>query len=601
MATKRVLQTFDLTENVIKTRKKSSRKKSSSENESENYSENESGNESEKKSEKKPKPKSNSKKKEPKKESKKESKKEILSLNPFADYVVQEAEKSCVINDLFEYKYRPTSLSEFVGNADAVSKVSEWVCSERVGNKNMFCILFGNTGIGKSLLASLCLKSFNVINFDLNLDMHDTDDSFFDKLSKIVSSKSIDQSLFQTKASAIIIENFDKSITDATYKQFIDVLESVNKLTTPIICIVDSCLKKRYDNSKILSVELKCPDTESIINFCEGILAKEQIKMNKDAIYFLVSKLQCDFRKLLQFFKILTLNARISKTNTKADVKKILEFSEADVFYNAYEIIDSAFNGSLSDESVQTDSKEISKGVSKDISKDVPKGVSRDVPKGSDVDDLARICKSDHHCIAEMIYSNMILLEINNVSEILDEMCESSEISNKIFKNCAWELSDYSIVKSCVAPLLCIRNSKTARRIKKTKKRVKLRKSVAGVREKGVFQEVNSKTIYTKLKPDDLHYAVNNIIKPVIHPKVFDKTLKIDDIDNLTKFGLDPVSYQKLTSIQYTFTENTFENTSEKTSAENGSASRSSSSSKFEKEIGTKDRNYMIKKFKEFE
>lgn len=443
------------------------------------------------------------------------------SFNPFEDYLVQEIQRPKVINDLFEYKYRPTDLQGFVGNRENLDTIKNWIDDK----SRKFCIISGPTGSGKSLLAELCLKDYNVIYFDLTEDM----DAFFDKLTKIVSSRHID--IFEKihddtspKPSAIVIEDFDKTVGDGVYyKKFVSIVE---KSKIPIICIISAT--KKY---KVL-VELTYPSREDLAPFCDNVLKQERISVSPDALDLLLSKSKHDFRKILHYFKLITLRS-VSSETTVDDIRRILNFSESDNFFTAYEVVDSAFNSN----------------------------------KIEPFNELVESCSSDFFLIVDLLYSNIGSLKIEDFSKIADNFSESDILKYFIYNTCSWELIDYYVVQSCVDSIRTVKS--------KLKKKIKLKKTqvISWIRNKGTFQEINDAAAHTRLRPDDCQYVVNNIIKPVITKKLEDKTLDFNDVRLLINNGLDVGNYQKISSLTY-----------------NG----------VETLLSSKDKNYIAKKFREF-
>ena len=85
---------------------------------------------------------------------------EELSLNPFADFLIQPTEKKEPVRDLFEEKYKPTTLKDFVGQKEAIKKIKQWLDNQ---GERLFTIIHGPSGVGKSLLSRLILKEWNII------------------------------------------------------------------------------------------------------------------------------------------------------------------------------------------------------------------------------------------------------------------------------------------------------------------------------------------------------------------------------------------------------------------------------------------------------
>lgn len=456
------------------------------------------------------------------KKPKKKSKEIIITppttLNPFADYIVQELPKEPVIEDLFEYKYKPKELKDFVGNHYAIKIIKKWV--EEIAQQStnqMLCFIHGPFGIGKSLLSSLVLKNFNIIECD-NISEKN---KFFEKLEKVITTKSIDESLFQAKPSAFIIENIDKNIGDGVYyKRLLDLLEKRKKtLKTPIICISSgTTLKKKYNTpSKVCIVRMDYPETNEMILFCKKIQEKEDINLSESAVELIISASRYDFRKILHYFKLLTLGKQ-KKQHTKKDIRKIIEFSETDVFYSAYEIVEEIYNDNIE----------------------------------KDVEDLINSCHIDQPLIADLLYSNIANgINIEGASSILEGFSRSDIFQKYIYKNHSWELRDYTITSGCINAFQTIKEQKNNKKQYKIKKNQLNNLPWTCIKNKNTFIETKNKSLYNNLKPEEMSYAFHKIIKPSIEQKLEEKTLTTEDVKTLQQYGIDSSLYSKLRNITF--------------------------------------------------
>jgi hypothetical protein len=435
-----------------------------------------------------------------------------LSLNPFSDFLVQEVEKPEIIKDLFEDKHKPLNLDQFVGNKSAVIQLEKWVDEKIDNNPNNkpFVILYGPNGVGKTLLSRFVLTNFNVIVFDFH-NMKDKK-KFFERIKKCLSNISIEESLLQKKKTAFIIENVDKNLGDGIqYKKFNDLINKYHPFQNPIICINSSNdLKKKYNTpSKLLKIYLNYPETDELIIFCNKIAEKERLVINKSATELLIASSKYDIRKILHYMKILTYSK--NKKITKKEIRKVLNFSESDVFFSAYEILDEIFND--------------------------------DVER--DINDIITKCYTDQPLIVDLIYSNLGYLDIETISESLDDISNGDIKQKLIYKKHAWELRDYVITDSCVSPLLRIRNNKT-------KKNYVIKKNQINnitwntIKNNKMLTNIISKSKYTKLKKDELKFAFLNIIEPIINKGIKHNTNIENDIEQMKQLGFTVDDYHKM-------------------------------------------------------
>ena len=74
---------------------------------------------------------------------------------------------------MYTTKYRPTNLSEFIGNKGVIQPFIRWLLEWDANNKKTKCALVsGVNGIGKSLLVELILKKhdYNIIDLTIGDD-----------------------------------------------------------------------------------------------------------------------------------------------------------------------------------------------------------------------------------------------------------------------------------------------------------------------------------------------------------------------------------------------------------------------------------------------
>ena len=439
------------------------------------------------------------------------------SLNPFSDYLVQEIEKPERINDLFEYKHRPKKLDDFVGNKLNVSFLNGWIKAEDFSVKRII-LLYGPPGIGKTVLSRLLLKDYNMILCDSH-NMSDKN-AFFERIKKILTTISIESSLFNTKKSSIIIDNIDKNLGEGVYyKKFMDIVEKHNKNNIPIICISSSKkLKKKYNTpSKNLICLLDYPTQKDMTNYCNKIMKIENIDVTNDALKWIIASSRYDFRKILQTFKLLTLSKKKKKKYNKKDIQLILQFSESDIFFSAVEVLDEAFNDNIN----------------------------------RDIQDLMSICYSDQPLIIDLLYSNINqCLDIEQIANVLDGYSDSDVFQTYIYKNKVWDLREYAISSSCIKTIDYIKKNRK-NKIYKLKKNQLNNLPWSCIKNQRIFSDI--KSLNKNLKTEEYQYAFKNIIKPQLEPKLDnlqENKEEILDIIKLSKdIGINYSNYNKIRNI----------------------------------------------------
>lgn len=417
------------------------------------------------------------------------------------NFLIVEKSPKKIPNCLFESKYKPTNLKQYIGNKQAIKTL-------QTIHKKKPIFIYGPHGIGKSLLAQLFLQeTHNIIEID---DIQEKN-KFFEKLKKIITSKPLQ------KPSAIIIENIDTNIGEGVYfNKFIETIEKWNSTPTPIICIcTGENIKKKYKISKNIElIKLEYPETQEMQKFCSSIASKEEINLCNNSIDLIISASRYDFRKILHFFKLITIGKHKKKYTTK-DIIKIIEFSEADTVYSAYEIIEEIFNDNID----------------------------------KNIEELTRDCYPDQPLINDIIYSNATNgIDLQNTFNILNGFSISDTFQKHIFKNQSWQLRDYSIINGSINAFHIIKQ-------KSNKKHRKIKKNQLNNLPWICAKNNITLTEYTKntsLNTEETLFTFKNIIIPLFHPKIENKTLTEENIKELQQYGIHDASlFSKLWGLTY--------------------------------------------------
>lgn len=414
------------------------------------------------------------------------------------NFLIIEKSPTKVIKDLFEEKYKPEQLSEFIGNKEAILKIKKWDFT-----KPLF--IHGPHGIGKSLLANLFLqKTHNIIEVD-NIQEKN---KFLEKLQKVITTQSIQ------RPSAFIIENIDKNIGEGVYyTKFLEILQKYNK-KTPVVCICSGeTLKKKYNTpSKTEIIELDYPELSEMIDFCQYIQSKEKLNIVPAAIEIIIAASHYDFRKILHYFKLITLG-KVKNKYTKKDIISIVEFSDTDTVYSAYELIEEAFN--------DTNEKTM--------------------------EELIRNCYPDQPLVNDILYSNCTnSLKLEDSLSILEGISIADTYQSYIYKNQAWELRDYNIVTGSINAFNIIKQRKSKRYVKLKKNQINNLPWITS-KNKSALNEV---CFGVFMSPLDVLYTFKNIIIPLFNQDIEDKTLTEEKYGILQKYGIEtPSVYSKLWSL----------------------------------------------------
>lgn len=217
-------------------------------------------------------------------------------------------------------KYKPPNLENIVGNKISIDSIQNWFenwTSEKNGkkDKNICALLFGPSGIGKTLCVDLFIKKYDINSIELN--PHDKIDKEY-IIKTILPSLQLTKS-FSKKNNIFIIHDID------CYDDYGFVTCIVNCLKETKIPVIATC-NNRYDQSLkpiipyCLDIKFQKPSMNDTIQFLKSIIKIENIKINEVKLKQLIEDFDYDIRSILnnlQFY-----NSKTSNTNTNISGNK---------------------------------------------------------------------------------------------------------------------------------------------------------------------------------------------------------------------------------------------------------------------------------------
>lgn len=437
-------------------------------------------------------------------------------LNPFSidSFIIHNVKKeSDLENDcLFENKYKPTKSTKIVGNEDAKNEIREFITKKKTGesSKNL-CIIYGSSGVGKSISVNVILQEEGFEIIELNSDIYPQKKDFLEALKKILSI----QNIHGSKKSGIIVENLEGTLGEgAFYNNFIEIINKNKPVFIPVFCV--SCsdkLKKKYNTpTKLKIIEFSKPKKEELILFTAKILKKENKKITKEASKITIEQSKYDIRKLLHYIKLFSLSKK--DTLTKENIESILGFSESDTFFNAYEVLEDVLK-------TKTDRK---------------------------LETKINLCLLDQPLIIDLIYSNLPnIVNETLMCECLNSMSYSDTIQTAIYKDHNWELRDYLIISSCIKPMEIIKRNTILPKGYIFRKNQLNNLPWTCLRNKNTYNEVVNCCMYN-IDNLDMQYAYKNIFVNNVEQEENEEQLR-KNVKCLVSYGVYYTNYFKLRNI----------------------------------------------------
>ena len=220
--------------------------------------------------------------------------------------------------------FKVNKLNELVGMERYITHMNKWFNNL---SKIFILSLEGNTGIGKSLLATLFLedKKYNILYFDISSIKSKT--IIFDKIKE--SFKTFDVcSMLQNKKRqlAYIIDNIDNN---SLSKSDINELHSLfikNKANRPVILIGKYTKATNYPKKKIDTLKVYNPTESVLMKIGKNIISTLKYNISDIDLKLIISKCQFDIKKLIVLIDYF-------KKNKKIDIDEI---TVKDCSYNLF-------------------------------------------------------------------------------------------------------------------------------------------------------------------------------------------------------------------------------------------------------------------------
>lgn len=423
------------------------------------------------------------------------------------------------MNILLTEKYKPTKITDIIGNKDNIKNIIEWLKLVKIKKANKYILLLhGPPGIGKTTIINIILKelNFNIIEFNSSNLRKQKD--IKNIISKVLFYKNVMNMLNgSNKENVLILDEFDSMFTNSEKgggNELLNIIKKANDIknksrqiiTTPIICIYNDFRDSKLNEFKKYAIDIKFNkpsffDLEIII---DNIILNEKIIIDLESKNKLINNSLYDIRRMIILLHDLTINKKDNKVIKDTDIleqNKI--FDKKNINIMVYDIAKLLFNKKLDFDTV-------------------------DYYHSSDMFFLPLLL---HENYPNIIFNN---LDKNNIKKktlcaISYNLCYNNIIEKIIKVNNRWNFINYSSFFSSYLTNYYIHNLN-----KNIDNKIYIKSSV-------LLNKISNK--YLKI------YTLSNKISKIFDIKSL-FNLNMNDIKNLSKI-FNNIIYNKDSKIQY--------------------------------------------------
>lgn len=212
-------------------------------------------------------------------------------------------------------KHKPKSLSEIVGNKDAIQTFVEWIKSWEKGiPKKRAAFLYGPPGVGKGVTVEALANDFKMELVEKNASDYRTESA----INRFAGLASQYGSLFGGRR-IVLLDEMD-GLTGTADKGGVKAITDIIKTAQyPIVLIANNAYDPRFSNlrSYCLLIEFKKPPAGEVAKHLKHICTLEGIKAEENALKFIAQRSSGDIRSAVNDLQAL---AQGKKTLTYDDV-----------------------------------------------------------------------------------------------------------------------------------------------------------------------------------------------------------------------------------------------------------------------------------------
>ncbi len=225
-------------------------------------------------------------------------------------------------------KHKPRTLSEVVGNAEAIQKFTEWVKSwDKHIPKKRAAFLYGRPGVGKTVCVEALAKDLQMELVEKNASDYRTAEA----VQRFAGLASQYGTLFGGRR-LILLDELDGITGKADRGGVRAVTEIVKKAQCPVVLVANNAYDPRFGTLRryCLLVEFKKPTVRQVIKHLKKVSVGEGINADEEALKFIAERSGRDVRSAVNDLQAL---AQGKKRLVYEDVAWLAQRDRKDVIF----------------------------------------------------------------------------------------------------------------------------------------------------------------------------------------------------------------------------------------------------------------------------
>lgn len=218
---------------------------------------------------------------------------------------------------MFTTKYKPTKLSDFVGNSKVIHPFTKWLLNwDPSSKKNRCALVSGLNGSGKSLLVELILKKYSYHAIHLTPDDERSKENIQATIKPLLHMKKT----FDNCENVLVVSDIDSGGGD--YGFIGALVECIKETEIPIICICDDRYSQQLKPllTHCYDIKLSKPTYTDVYALIYKVVTSENIKIKKSAVDKLIEQANGDIRFILNSLQLGVKNVNVAKDVQSANI-----------------------------------------------------------------------------------------------------------------------------------------------------------------------------------------------------------------------------------------------------------------------------------------